>query len=83
LFAKEDFAVDHPTSMSSSTPLSAPVAVSGVSDAIHDTVHLATASATNLASEPAAYLSGLAHDIADAAGRLIDCRTPFDVLAVQ
>jgi hypothetical protein len=75
--------MDHALPTSSSTPHSPPVGVSGIADAIHDGFQLAMASTSNLASEPASYLSALVRDIADAGGRLSTCRTPFDVLALQ
>lgn len=70
-----------PLPLSASSPPTE--SISGVAQALHEGVQLARASTATLANEPGAYLSGLAQDIAEAGGRLTNCRTPFDVLAVQ
>jgi hypothetical protein len=66
-----------------SAPNSAPYGISAIGDAVHDGFQMAMASAANLSSEPAAYLSSLAQDIAEAGTRFVACRTPLDVLALQ
>jgi hypothetical protein len=62
---------------------SAPQGVSAVADAVHDGVQIMMASTASLAREPAAFLSDLVQDITKAGSRLVACRTPLDVLALQ
>lgn len=62
---------------------SAPGSVGAISDAVHDVFRLTAASTANLAKEPAIYFSGISRDIAEAGRRLIACRSPLDLVALQ